>query len=328
MIVMGKNTQKNTVSNQISFWTANNVTPLQAVSYAVFEKNRVKLYLKRDDLIHPLVSGNKWRKLKYNFLEAQQLGYDRILTFGGAYSNHIAATAAAGKHLNISTIGVIRGDELNSQSNDTLVRAAANGMQLIFVSRPDYQNHDQLAQLYGQNCYVLPEGGSNALAARGVAEVITEINAQLTQPPQYLATALGTGGTFAGLVNGTQNTSTRPLGFAVLKNGEYLLPAIQNWAPDFGQHQLFWDAHFGGYGQVSPLLRSFMLDFEAQTGVLIDPIYNAKMLLRLSQLVESGYFKPNDTIVALHTGGLQGRNEALYPLPIQKTPIFGSNSTV
>ena len=302
--------------NQSSLWNSGHVTPLQKIENPLLQLHALQLYVKRDDLLHPHVSGNKWRKLKYNFLEAQRLGFQTILTFGGAYSNHIAATAAAGKATGIQTVGIIRGDELTPQSNQTLALAQANGMKLIFVTREQYQDKDALAQIYGQNCYLMPEGGSNALAAKGIAEVVSEINAQLGRAPTYLTAAVGTGSTFAGLCRGAKQSSTQVLGFAALKNGQYLLPKIQDWAETPPKENLtdaiFWDACGPGYGKTTPDLQQFMRDFEQQTGILLDPVYTAKMSFKLYQLIESGaYFPANATIVALHTGGLQGRTPKL-----------------
>jgi 1-aminocyclopropane-1-carboxylate deaminase len=311
--------QKQNVLLALDFWKTA-PSPLQEIGHLLFEAPAPRLYLKRDDLLHPEVSGNKWRKLKYNFAEAQRTGFRTILTFGGAYSNHIAATAAAGKHLNIKTIGIIRGQELTAQANPTLALAHANGMKLVFVSRAAYQDKAQLAEQYGTDCYVLPEGGSNALATNGVAEAVTEINAQLGFAPTYLTTALGTGGTFAGLCRGAATSDTRVLGFAALKNAQYLLSDIRQWTNfDEQKHAVFWDACGNGYGKTTPELRAFMQYFEEKTSILLDPVYTAKMLFALWKLIEAGqYFKTTDTIVALHTGGLQGRTERL---------IFGLNST-
>ena len=297
---------------QITFWESAPLTPLQKINDPLIAAFGVELYLKRDDLLHPQVSGNKWRKLKYNFLQAQQLGFNKIITFGGAYSNHIAATAAAGKALGVQTVGIIRGNELHSHSNPTLSLAAANGMELIFVSREEYREKQNLIETYGNGSYPLPEGGSNDLAIKGVAEVVPEIIEQLGFRPTYLATALGTGGTFAGLC-GQTNVETRVLGFAVLKNGQYLLDDINHWISQEQpfknvSYEIFWDFHCGGYGKITPDLQHFMSYFEQETGILLDPTYTAKMLFWLYELIKRGdFFKAGDTIVALHTGGLQGR---------------------
>ena len=300
------------MSDQITFWESNSITPLQKINDPLIAAAGVELYLKRDDLLHPQVSGNKWRKLKYNFLEAEKLGFNKIITFGGAYSNHIAATAAAGRALGFQTIGIIRGNELHSHSNPTLFLAAANGMELIFVSREEYREKQNLIETFGNDSYTLPEGGSNALAVKGVAEVVPETVEQLGFRPTYLATAVGTGGTFAGLCSQT-NIETRVLGFTVLKNGQYLLTDINHWIAqqqplENVSYEIFWDFHCGGYGKITPHLQHFMQDFEQRTNVFLDPIYTAKMLFGIYEIIKRGnYFVAGDSIVALHTGGLQGR---------------------
>ena len=187
-----------------AFWENTAQTPLQIVEDPFFIERGITLYFKRDDLIHPYVSGNKWRKLKYNLFEAEKKGFTTLLTFGGAYSNHIAATAAAGQATGFDTIGIIRGDELRADANPTLRFASQCGMKLLFVSREEYRDKEKLAQLVGEGCYIIPEGGSNALAVQGVAEVVAEIQSQLNRPVDYLCTALGTGGTAAGLLSASE----------------------------------------------------------------------------------------------------------------------------
>ena len=285
---------------------------LQQITDPLLDKFGINLFVKRDDLLHPDVSGNKWRKLKYNILEAKKNKFTTLLTFGGAYSNHIAATAAAGKLFDIQTIGIIRGDELRIESNATLRQATKNGMKLFFVSRTEYEDKTYLAQKYGQNCYVLPEGGSNTLAAQGASETMSEIITQLGYYPNYVAVPVGTGGTFAGLC-AKSTLNTKVLGFTVLKNGQYLVPQINEMIAangDFLQtnYEIFWDFHCGGYAKTTPNLLSFIDCFQDKTNIEIEPIYSGKMFYSLYELiVGSGYFQPNETIVAVHTGGLQGK---------------------
>ena len=286
---------------------------LQQITDPLLDKFGINLFVKRDDLLHPDVSGNKWRKLKYNILEAKKNKFTTLLTFGGAYSNHIAATAAAGKLFDIQTIGIIRGDELRIESNATLRQATKNGMKLFFVSRTEYEDKTYLAQKYGQNCYVLPEGGSNTLAARGASETMSEITTQLGYYPNYVAVPVGTGGTFAGLC-AKSTLNTKVLGFTVLKNGQYLVPQINEMIAangDFLQtnYEIFWDFHCGGYAKTTPNLLSFINCFQNKTNIEIEPIYSGKMFYSLYELIvgNSGYFQPNETIVAVHTGGLQGK---------------------
>lgn len=303
-----------------TFWQSAIQTPLQLVEAPIFDDLGIKFYLKRDDLIHPFVSGNKWRKLKYNLIEAHQQGYQKLLTFGGAYSNHLVAVAAAGQILGFETIGIVRGQELSAQSNPTLQFLNRCGMHLIFVNREAYRDKIQLAHLYGKECFIIPEGGTNTQAIKGVGEVIGEITTQLGGCPTYLCTPIGTGGTFAGLCS-QSSLSTTVLGFCVLKNGQFLLPTIEDFMgqnTDLSQvnHQIFWDWHFGGYGKRTAELMQFIKTFESQSGVKIEQIYTGKMLYGIYELLrqKDPYFQAGDTIVSLHTGGLQGRSPDLDSL--------------
>ncbi|MGB3757174.1 MAG: pyridoxal-phosphate dependent enzyme, partial [Rivularia sp. (in: cyanobacteria)] len=183
----------------------NQPSPLQLIQDELLTQRGIRLFVKRDDLIHPQVSGNKWRKLKYNLQAAKQQQQKRLLTFGGAYSNHIAATAAAGKMFGFETIGVIRG-ELIKPLNPTLHLAQQQGMQLVFVGRKEYRQEKELIATGLQDelgkCYVIPEGGSNTLAVKGCAEIVAEVREQLDGVPDYFCVSSGTGGTAAGLVVG------------------------------------------------------------------------------------------------------------------------------
>ena len=270
----------------------------------------IDLWLKRDDLLHPQMSGNKWRKLKYNLVAARAGGFDTLLTFGGAFSNHLYATAAAGRLNDLKTIGIVRGDELARQPlNPTLTFCREAGMTLHFISRADYQRKDdpafldELAAGFGP-FYHLPEGGTNALAVRGTAEIMPEIETQLGFAPDVVACAVGTGGTVAGLAQ-SASARTQVLGFVALKTQHFKLPElITNPLP----LHLITDYHFGGYARTTPELLTFMAVFEQKTSVLIEPIYTAKLLFGLYDLARRGYFPPGARVVAVHTGGLQGRS--------------------
>ncbi|MBX0292760.1 pyridoxal-phosphate dependent enzyme [Hymenobacter sp. HSC-4F20] len=302
---------------------------LQPLDEPVADRAGVRLLLLRDDLNHPELPGNKWRKLKYNLQEAERLGYRALLTFGGAYSNHLAAVAAAGRLTGLSTVGVVRGDELQGQPlNPTLTQARANGMVLHFLDRPTYRRKheptvvDALLQQLGP-AYVLPEGGSNALALPGCAELVPELLA-LTDF-DTLCVACGTGGTLAGLLVGLDG-QREALGFAALKGADFLRADInaltrqatgrqyQNWSLQTGYHG-------GGYARLSPELQKFCWEFQGRHGVLLDPIYTSKMMVGILDLLARGYFARGSTVVAIHTGGLQawagfGRSEAsLLNLP-------------
>ncbi|WP_108246968.1 1-aminocyclopropane-1-carboxylate deaminase/D-cysteine desulfhydrase [Muricauda brasiliensis] len=266
----------------------------------------IDLYLKREDTIHPHISGNKYRKLKYNLREAKKQGKDTLLTFGGAYSNHIAATAYAGHKQGLKTIGVIRGEELKGkwQDNPTLNLAHEHGMQFHFVSRSDYRlkneaaSFERLTDTFG-DVYMLPEGGTNALAVKGCSEILTEEDKKF----DYICCAAGTGGTLAGLINAAQPHQT-VLGFPALK-GDFLIEEIRTFV-----HNDRWrpvtDYHFGGYAKVDQQLIDFINLFKSKTGIPLDPIYTGKMLFGIFDLVKKGVYPPETRILAIHTGGLQG----------------------
>ncbi|WP_442784378.1 1-aminocyclopropane-1-carboxylate deaminase/D-cysteine desulfhydrase [Acinetobacter sp. CAAS 2-6] len=267
----------------------------------------LRLDIKRLDLIHPLISGNKFYKLKDNIRTAQQQGYQQLLTFGGAYSNHIAATAAAGKLLNIPTIGIIRGEELEHQAlNPTLTTAQQNGMQLHFVSRQEYrQRHEAeyLARLSAKfpYAYIIPEGGTNTLAVQGCQEILSEKDLQTYD---VICCAVGTGGTISGLINASAEHQ-QVIGFPALK-GDFLIQDIQHWTKK-SNWLLVQDYHFGGYAKVTPALLDFIQRFEQQYQIPLEPIYTGKMLFGLFELIKQNYFVKGSRILVIHSGGLQGK---------------------
>ena len=284
--------------------------PLQKLEDALLQEQGLELWVKREDLLHPEISGNKWRKLKYNLQEAERQGKRTLLTFGGAYSNHIAATAAAGKEFAFKTIGVIRGEE-HRPLNPTLSFASSCGMKLHYISREQYkQKYDPvflqgLAQEYNHP-YILREGGTNALAVKGCAEIVQDIHMEY----DYICCAAGTGGTIAGVIAGLQG-KRQVLGFPALKGGSFLQREIEQLVLEYsGQRysnwQLVTDYHFGGYAKVKPELLEFTKWFQEQHQVPLEPIYTGKMLYGLYDLVKQGYFTNGSRIVAVHTGGLQG----------------------
>lgn len=287
-------------------------TPLQPLLDDVTLKANVRLFIKRDDLIHPTVSGNKWRKLKYVLQDAQTKGFKTLLTFGGAWSNHLYATAAVGKLLGMKTIGIVRGEEYREKLTATLQFCAAQGMELFFISRENYRRRgdsDFLENLKENftNPYFIPEGGSTPLALPGVRELVEEVEIQLRRSPNYYALAAGTGGTAAGILA----TSAPTLAFSALKNGGFLRNEILNLANAEGAAeslQLLTDYHFGGYAKHKPELSNFMQDFEQKHGIPLEHVYTGKMLYGLYDLIKKGFFKKETTIVAIHTGGLQGRS--------------------
>ncbi|MCH7315236.1 pyridoxal-phosphate dependent enzyme [Acinetobacter sp. ANC 3882] len=267
----------------------------------------VQLTIKRLDLIHPQISGNKFFKLKYNLLAAQQQGFTQVLTFGGAFSNHIAATAYAAQRFGFQSLGIIRGEELHSQPlNPTLQTAQDFGMQLHFVSRAEYRlRHEtaylqQLQQRYPQ-AFIIPEGGSNALALQGTQEILSEHD---RENYDVICCAVGTGGTIAGLIESSTDQQ-HILGFSALK-GDFLQKDIQQWT-DKKNWSLTDTYCCGGYAKTHPELLQFMQQFEQQYAIPLEQVYTAKMMLGLFDLIQENHFPANTRILAIHTGGLQGR---------------------
>ncbi|AWG23523.1 1-aminocyclopropane-1-carboxylate deaminase [Flavobacterium faecale] len=284
--------------------------------------NNISVSIKRDDLIHPFVSGNKFRKLKYNLLQAKEENAKTLLTFGGAYSNHIAAVAFAGKEHGFKTIGVIRGEELASkiEENPTLKFAQECGMQFEFVSRELYRLKDDpdfvtdLKQKWGE-MYLIPEGGTNSLAIKGCEEILDESDTEFN----YVCCAVGTGGTISGLINSTGDHQ-KILGFPALK-GDFLQNEISTFVKN-KNWELILDYHFGGYGKVIPELVDFINDFYLETKIPLDPIYTAKMVFGIIDLIEKNYFPENSKILLIHTGGLQGVAGMNAKLKNKKLPLI------
>jgi len=278
----------------------------QEISLPILTEKQVSLTIKREDLLHPLLSGNKFRKLKYNLVEAKKQGFDTLLTFGGAYSNHIAATAYAGKLNGLKTIGIIRGDELSDKwkANPTLLLASQHGMRFKFISRDDYrdkENPSYLKKLQSEfgPCHILPEGGTNALAVRGCIEILTPGDADFG----IICCAVGTGGTLAGIINSSLENQ-RVLGFPAVKD-DFLSEDIRKFVPK-DNWELITKYHFGGYAKVTAELIDFINDFKQKTQIPLDPIYTGKMVFGILDLVRRDYFLPKTKILAIHTGGLQG----------------------
>jgi len=272
----------------------------------IFVDSKISLFIKRDDLLHPHISGNKFRKLKYNITTAQEQNQSRILTFGGAFSNHIVAVAAAGKQHGFQTIGVIRGEELVSQIDDnpSLKFAQDCGMHLEFVSRAHYRQKNTAEALefwqkkYGP-FYFLPEGGTNELAVKGCQEILTQADADF----DYICCAVGTGGTISGIINSAL-PHQKIIGFPALK-GDFLPEDIRNFTRS-KNWKLCSDYHFGGYAKVTPELIQFLNDFYAQHHIPLDPIYTGKMVYGVLDLITKNYFKKGTKILLIHSGGLQG----------------------
>lgn len=267
----------------------------------------IELSILREDKIHPEISGNKFRKLKYNLADFTDGDYDSLLTFGGAYSNHIAAVAAAGKEFGFQSIGIIRGEELASKvhENPTLEFAQNCGMKLKFISREAYRQKtnplflEELQAEFGK-VYILPEGGTNEWAVKGC----TEILGAHTSGFDFICCAVGTGGTLAGLIRSAENHQ-RILGFPALKDSDFLNDEINRYV-NRSNWELIQEYHFGGYGKVCPELINFTNDFKNATNIQLDPVYTSKMLFGVSAMAKAGYFPKGSRVLAIHTGGLQG----------------------
>lgn len=268
--------------------------------------NNIQLYIKREDLLHPLISGNKFRKLKYNVQEAKDTKSKLLITFGGAYSNHILATAAAGKEYGFSTLGFIRGDELKDKflENPTLSYAQDLGMNFEFISRELFSKKEDVSfvseiQEKYPNSYILPEGGTNELAIKGCEEILNEEDKTF----DFVCCAVGTGGTISGIINSSCENQ-KIIGFSALK-GDFLSDVVckfvtkKNWIINS-------DYHFGGYGKITDELVDHLNEFHSKTNIPLDPIYTGKMVYGILDLIKKQYFPKNSKILIIHTGGLQG----------------------
>ncbi|EHQ42119.1 1-aminocyclopropane-1-carboxylate deaminase/D-cysteine desulfhydrase [Myroides odoratus] len=273
--------------------------------------NGIELFIRREDLLHPEVSGNKFRKLKYNMEAAVSEGHRQVLTFGGAYSNHIAATAAAGRIVGMQTIGVIRGEEIQEhyRENPTLKKAEEDGMRFKFVTRTEYRTKDsaafltKLAEEFG-DFYLVPEGGTNEEAIKGTEEILKKEDGIY----DYVCCAVGTGGTIAGIIN-RSFSHQQVIGFPALK-GDFLIEEVKKYVSK-KNWRLETAYHFGGYAKYTADLLQFIRHFERDTGILLDPIYTGKLLFGIFDLIEQNQFKKDSKILAIHTGGLQGWNEKI-----------------
>jgi 1-aminocyclopropane-1-carboxylate deaminase len=285
-------------------------SPLQEVHDDRLARHDVRLLLKRDDLIHPDLAGNKWRKLKYNLDAARRAGHRVLLTFGGAYSNHIRATAAAGRLFGFETIGVIRGEE-HLPLNPVLDFAVRQGMRLTYLDRTTYRRKtdpdviERLHRRYG-DFYLLPEGGSNPPAVRGCAEIPAEIETGY----DVICCPCGTGGTLAGIAAGAR-PEARAIGFAVLKGAAFLVDEVaelqrRTYGRVTGSWRIDLDQHHGGYAKRTPALERFAADFARRHGLRPDLVYVAKMLFGVFALAETGEIAPGSTVVAVITGRPEG----------------------
>ena len=275
----------------------------EEISLPILKLKDVRLFVKRIDKVCENISGNKWYKLKYNLIEAKKQEKETLLTFGGSYSNHIAATAYAAKKYGFKSIGIIRGEE-NNPLNPTLSFAKINGMQIYYLDRKKYKKKyipeyiEKLKIKFGE-FYFIPEGGMNELALKGCSEIIDENNTE-----DFICTSVGTGVTISGLINSKADNQT-VIGFPAIKGCNKLLNDISNWT-----HKNNWKLvntyHFGGFAKFTNELIEFIIDFYKTQDIPLDAIYNGKMMMGIIDLIANDYFPKRSKILAIHTGGIQG----------------------
>ena len=292
--------------------TESSIIPLQPITNAITKKYGIHLFMLRLDLNHPHISGNKLLKLKYNVEEAKKQRKKTILTFGGAFSNHIAATAAAGKEHGFKTIGIIRGDELK-ETNTTLKSARENGMLLHYVSRESYRDKSALykyvhEKFTNEDFYLIPEGGSNKLGVLGCTEIVKNISIDFN----YICSPCGTGATLSGIIMSLKKDQ-QAIGFQILKNENYIKNEVENWLNQFEfKEKINWqineDHHFGAYAKINAELIEFVERLKEENNIPLDYVYTGKMMFGIYKLIENGFFKRGEVIIAVHTGGLQGNS--------------------
>lgn len=280
----------------------NPYAPVEELKVPLFENKGLHLFIKREDLSHPFISGNKWRKLKYHLIDARKNNKTELVTFGGAYSNHLLATAAAGAKYQFRTTGFVRGEEI---VNPVLQLCEWFGMRLKFVSRSNYKEKKNLYDLHfgtDPNACFIDEGGAGENGEAGVRELLDD----LSEPYDIIACSVGTGCTFKALVEGVLNKHwpTQVYGISILK-GVYSLESLVQHIPQ-NYWQLFHQFHEGGYAKTNPELLAFIKLFASQTGVLLDQVYEGKMMLALHKLASEDFFKSGTRILVLHNGGLTG----------------------
>lgn len=300
---------------------------IQQIHYSEISEKEISLYIKREDELHPFISGNKYRKLKYNLEEALKQNKNTLITFGGAYSNHIAAVSAAGFEHNFNTIGVIRGDELADnlgdviKKNATLKFATEHNMKFEFVSRSEYRTKNSstfiqnLKQKFG-GFYLVPEGGTNLFAVKGCEEILTEEDAKYN----VICVAVGTGGTISGIINSIKKHQS-VIGFPALK-GDFLQNEVKKYVSKNNNWSLNSGYNFGGYAKISEELITFINNFKNETGIPLDPVYTGKMMFGIVDLIKNDRFIKGTKILAIHTGGLQGIDGMNSYLKEKKLPLI------
>lgn len=279
-------------------------SPVHQIKDQLFDERGLSVFIKRDDLIHPIISGNKWRKLKYLLKKAQAENKTHLVTFGGAFSNHLLATAGAAALFGFKATGFVRGDEVD---NDMLFMCRLHGMELIFTDRDSYRDKQAVFnQYFGEDkeAFFIDEGGASPEAAQGCSELVSE----LIDTYDHIFCACGTGTMVAGIINGVKaaNLDTQVNGVPALKGGGFLRADIDKLLLQPADYTFYTDYHFGGYGKTTPELINFIQTFIAQTGILIDPVYTGKMLYAIYNLAEKNHFERGSKVLAIHSGGIWG----------------------
>lgn len=290
-------------------------SPEEELHLPLFEEKKVQVFIKRDDMIHPFISGNKWRKLKHNIIEVQKQNKKHLVSFGGIWSNHLLATACAAAHFGLKSTAFVRGEDI---ANDSVFMYRLYGMDLIFTDRQRYRDKKALFADHfadDSDAYFVNEGGAGKLGARGCAEIIDELEHSYDQ----IFCAAGTGTTAAGLLTGImrKQPQARLHVIAVLKGAGFLSEEISKYSEGLTNFDLHTDYHFGGYAKYNDELLYLVRDFVSATGILIDQVYTGKMIFALMDMIRNDKFKPGSRILAVHTGGtfgILGVKEKLYDL--------------
>lgn len=301
-------------------------SPLQKINLPALEEAEIQCYIKRDDLLDSEFQGNKYRKLKYNLQYAIDQGYEEIVSFGGAYSNHLHALSFIPELSSLKVTVYVRG-EINDPENKTLHQARLKGIRLISLPRNEYRRRSEvefqrhIMQTH-PNGYLVPEGGTNELAVKGVIECGNEIREQLGEEPDYCLVPVGSGGTLSGLVQ-CFSSHCQVIGVAAFRGSESIDQIRQVVLSLSGSTPSNWEIlshfHFGGFAKMTHSLFDFICDFQTETGILLDPIYTSKMVFAFTSLVVQGFFEKGSKVVLIHTGGVQGwdgfiqRFSAKYP---------------
>lgn len=287
----------------------NKKSPLEKLENNFFKDSKIEVFIKRDDLIHPSISGNKWRKCFYLLKHIKEQGIKNVITFGGAYSNHIHAFSYAAQEAGLNCLGIIRGEELeHKELNQTLTFAKNQGMKFQFVSREEYRKRNDECYIQElskkHNAYIVPEGGTTPFAKYGLYDMVTEINTEVNF--DIIFSACGTGGTIAGINYGLQ-PHQRAFGISVLKGMKNELEQKVSSFSSNIQCDIIEGYHFGGYAKYNEQLINFIKDFERNYNIPLEQIYTGKMIYSFFDMLEKNKFEKNSKIILVHTGGLQGR---------------------